>query len=73
MNEQALKDRLQIISKEKQIHFNECWKQLLLEQNGLRNPFSLEKGQASHFLSLSLFLPVKFADCFMFLDARGCC
>ena len=32
MNEQALKDRIQTISKEKQIHFNECWKQLLLER-----------------------------------------
>jgi predicted nucleotidyltransferase component of viral defense system len=32
MNEQALKDRLQIISKEKTISFNECWKQLLLER-----------------------------------------
>lgn len=26
MNEQALKDRLQAISKEKGIQFNECWK-----------------------------------------------
>jgi predicted nucleotidyltransferase component of viral defense system len=32
MNEQALKDRLQIISKEKGIRFNECWKKLLLER-----------------------------------------
>jgi predicted nucleotidyltransferase component of viral defense system len=32
MNEQALKDRLQIISREKGIHFNECWKKLLLER-----------------------------------------
>lgn len=32
MNEQALKDRLQTISKEKGIHFNECWKKLLLER-----------------------------------------
>lgn len=32
MNEQALKDRLQTISKAKGIHFNECWKQLLLER-----------------------------------------
>lgn len=32
MNEQALKDRLQSISKEKGIHFNECWKKLLLER-----------------------------------------
>lgn len=32
MNEQALKDRLQTIRKEKGISFNECWKQLLLER-----------------------------------------
>lgn len=32
INEQALKDRLQTISKEKEIHFNACWKQLLLER-----------------------------------------
>jgi predicted nucleotidyltransferase component of viral defense system len=32
MNEQGLKDRLQTISKEKGIHFNECWKKLLLER-----------------------------------------
>ena len=32
MNEQALKDRLQAISKEKRIQFNECWKKLLLER-----------------------------------------
>ncbi len=32
MNEQGLKDRLQAISKEKSIHFNECWKKLLLER-----------------------------------------
>jgi predicted nucleotidyltransferase component of viral defense system len=32
MNEQALKDRLQAISKEKGIQFNECWKKLLLER-----------------------------------------
>lgn len=32
MNEQALKERLQAISKEKGIHFNECWKKLLLER-----------------------------------------
>jgi predicted nucleotidyltransferase component of viral defense system len=32
MNEQGLKDRLQVISKEKDIHFNECWKKLLLER-----------------------------------------
>ena len=32
MNEQALKDRLQTIAKEKEIHFNACWKQLLLER-----------------------------------------
>ncbi len=32
INEQALKDRLQIIAKEKEIPFNACWKQLLLER-----------------------------------------
>lgn len=32
MNEQALKDRLQTISKEKGIFFNECWKKLILER-----------------------------------------
>jgi predicted nucleotidyltransferase component of viral defense system len=32
INEQALKDRLQTIAKEKEIHFNACWKQLLLER-----------------------------------------
>ena len=32
MNEQALKDRLQTIAKEKEIPFNSCWKQLLLER-----------------------------------------
>lgn len=32
MNEQALKDRLQVIAKERQIPFNQCWKQLLLER-----------------------------------------
>lgn len=32
MNEQALKDRLQAIAKERQVHFNHCWKQLLLER-----------------------------------------
>ena len=32
INEQALKDRLQAISKEKMIPFNACWKQLLLER-----------------------------------------
>ncbi|OJU82293.1 MAG: hypothetical protein BGO10_01315 [Chlamydia sp. 32-24] len=30
MNEQALKDRIHTIAKEKGISFNECWKQLLL-------------------------------------------
>lgn len=30
MNEQALKDRVHAIAKEKGIPFNECWKQLLL-------------------------------------------
>jgi len=32
INEQALKDRLQRIAKEKVIPFNACWKQLLLER-----------------------------------------
>lgn len=32
INEQALKDRLQTIAKEKAIPFNSCWKQLLLER-----------------------------------------
>ena len=32
INEQALKHRLQIIAKEKEILFNACWKQLLLER-----------------------------------------
>lgn len=32
MNEQDLKERLQAISKEKGIHFNKCFKQLLLER-----------------------------------------
>jgi len=32
ISEQSLKDRLQTISKEKNIHFNACWKQLLLER-----------------------------------------
>lgn len=32
MNEQALKDRLQNIAREKKIRFNECWKKLLLER-----------------------------------------
>jgi predicted nucleotidyltransferase component of viral defense system len=32
MNEQALKDRLQAIAKEKGLLFNKCWKQLLLER-----------------------------------------
>lgn len=32
MNEQALKDRLQTIAKEKEIPFNACWKQLVLER-----------------------------------------
>lgn len=30
MNEQALKDRIKAIAGEKGIHFNECWKKLLL-------------------------------------------
>lgn len=32
INEQALKERLQTIAKEKEIPFNACWKQLLLER-----------------------------------------
>lgn len=32
MNEQSLKDKLQTISKEKELPFNACWKQLLLER-----------------------------------------
>jgi len=36
MNEQALKDRLQTIAREKGIRFNECWKKLLLERFLLR-------------------------------------
>lgn len=32
ISEQALKDRLQTIAKEKEIPFNYCWKQLLLER-----------------------------------------
>jgi predicted nucleotidyltransferase component of viral defense system len=32
ISEQALKDRLQIIAKAKEIPFNYCWKQLLLER-----------------------------------------
>lgn len=32
INEQALKDRLQTLAKEKGIPFNSCWKQLLLER-----------------------------------------
>lgn len=32
INEQALKDRLQTIAREKRIPFNACWKQLLLER-----------------------------------------
>lgn len=32
MNEQSLKDRLRIISKERNIRFNQCWKKLILER-----------------------------------------
>ena len=32
INEQALKDRLKIIAKEKDIPFNSCWKQFILER-----------------------------------------
>ena len=43
MNEQALKDRLLIIAKEKGIHFNQCWKNLLLERFLARLSKSSEK------------------------------
>lgn len=36
MNEQALKDRIKTIAREKGIPFNECWKKLLLERFLLR-------------------------------------
>lgn len=36
MNEQALKDRIKTIAREKDIQFNECWKKLLLERFLLR-------------------------------------
>ncbi|MEL7431560.1 MAG: nucleotidyl transferase AbiEii/AbiGii toxin family protein [Chlamydiota bacterium] len=36
MNEQALKDRIKNIAREKGIQFNECWKKLLLERFLLR-------------------------------------
>ena len=42
INEQALKDRLQTIAKEKGIPFNSCWKQLLLER------FLIRLGRSSH-------------------------
>ncbi len=42
MNEQALKDRLQYIAKEKGIRFNECWKKLILER------FLLRLSQSDH-------------------------
>ncbi len=32
INAQALKDRLQTVARDKNIHFNACWKQLLLER-----------------------------------------
>lgn len=32
MNEQSLKDRMQIIAQERRIQFNHCWKQLVLER-----------------------------------------
>nr|NGX43416.1 hypothetical protein [Chlamydiota bacterium] len=43
INEQALKDRLQTIAKEKNIPFNACWKQLLLER------FLARLARSSHF------------------------
>lgn len=42
INDQALKDRLQTIAKEKEIPFNACWKQLLLER------FLARLSQSSH-------------------------
>lgn len=39
MNEQALKDHVHAIAKEKGIPFNECWKQLLLVRF-LQNPWT---------------------------------
>ncbi len=45
MNEQALKDRLIIIAKEKGIHFNQCWKKLLLERFLARLSRSPEKAK----------------------------
>ncbi len=48
MNEQALKDRLQTIAKEKGIQFNHCWKQLQLERflvRLARSSLSLEEKQ----------------------------
>lgn len=36
MNEQALKDRIKAVAREKGIQFNECWKKLLLERFLLR-------------------------------------
>jgi predicted nucleotidyltransferase component of viral defense system len=36
MNEQAFKERLKTIAKEKNIHFNVAWKQLILERFLLR-------------------------------------
>jgi hypothetical protein len=32
MNEQALKERLKMVAREKNIPFNACWRQLLLER-----------------------------------------
>ena len=32
ISEQSLKDRLRVISQEKNIHFNACWRQILLER-----------------------------------------
>lgn len=40
MNEQALKDRLRIVSKEKNIRFNECWRKLILERFLFRLSYS---------------------------------
>ncbi len=55
MNEQALKDRLLIIAKEKRIHFNECWKKLLLERFLVRLSKSSEKEKMIFKSSPSIF------------------
>lgn len=42
MNEQSLKDRIRVISKENNIPFNACWKQLILER------FLIRLGRSSY-------------------------